>query len=214
MRTALISELPNSRRRGGHSQPARHRLSMEPPSPARRTARGGVAWRAGADERGAARRPPGRAIAKRRPPGGAPRDRPAPRRGLADRVAGGKKGPSLADRADERLIGRRVAVPYHYYIADDESGCCCDGTVTAVGAGRGLIVLETQEGCAQGEQWHPLHLIRRWLQPEVDPLCDLLEGLPSISPESARPPPVGQPQAPTQDCLVPLAVQRPRRMSR
>lgn len=97
---------------------------------------------------------------------------------------------SLAERSDARLIGRRVAVPYHYYISDDESGCCCDGTVIAVGDSRGgLVSLVTEEGTTQAEQWHPISLIRRWLQPEVDPLCTLMDQLPSISPESSRPPP-------------------------
>ena len=84
------------------------------------------------------------------------------------RLRGIVKQKSLAQRADDRLIGRLVAVPYNAVIPDDWSGCCCDGKVVNVERSRCLVRFDTEE------QWYPTASVRRWLVPDVDPLCAAL----------------------------------------
>ena len=84
------------------------------------------------------------------------------------RLRGVVKPRGLAQRSDDRLVGRLVAVPYNLIIPDDWSGCCCDGKVVAVERSRCLVRFQSEEA------WYPTASVRRWLMPDVDPLCAAL----------------------------------------
>jgi hypothetical protein len=66
----------------------------------------------------------------------------------------------------QHLVGKRIAVPYHFVIADDNSGCFADATVLAVSL-RGCLVLLAGE-----QQWHSESFIRQWMVAEDQLICE------------------------------------------
>lgn len=89
---------------------------------------------------------------------------------------------SLSQRADERLVGRRVQCPSNI-TADIETAMlgvssASEGVVIAAVNGRCCVrfddgTLEAFSHRGQ-EQWHPASSVRRWLMPAVDSLSDAL----------------------------------------
>jgi hypothetical protein len=100
---------------------------------------------------------------------------------------------SLGQRADERLIGRRVQCPANLS-ADIEMamlgvGAASEGVVTAAAGGRCCVrfddgTLEAFSHRGQ-EQWHPAASVRRWLMPAVDSLSDALGAMSTATSVSA-----------------------------
>jgi hypothetical protein len=84
--------------------------------------------------------------------------------------------PSLAMRADARLVGRRVAVPCHVLEGCPEgcAGSKSEGTITAIESGRCLVVMIN---VPDDGTWYETWRVRRWLQPDLEPLCAALEGI-------------------------------------
>ena len=111
-----------------------------------------------------------------------------------DALRGGADFKSLAQRSDERLVGRRVQCPANVS-ADIEMamlgvGAASEGVVTAVAGGRCCVrfddgTLEAFSHRGQ-EQWHPTASVRRWVLPAVDSLSDAL-GAMSTVPTAATP---------------------------
>jgi hypothetical protein len=77
---------------------------------------------------------------------------------------------TLAQRSNQRLIGRRVGIPWATY--PPSSTGCRFGVILAVdNSGSVQIKLDDEES----PEWHLASRARKWLQPDVDPLVAALE---------------------------------------
>ena len=89
-------------------------------------------------------------------------------------------------KSDARLVGRKVAVPCPgdsegtSHATSDSEGTCREGVIQSVHGGRCVISLIARyaHDVADGVTVeHETFRVRRWLQPEVDPLCSALAGI-------------------------------------